>query len=70
MTKGKFKALKDYIEKKIVSKIELDKHVLDSKFNPSKCLIANKLLISHLNDVAFWNNSKKSEKQEELNKLV
>ncbi|CDW74715.1 UNKNOWN [Stylonychia lemnae] len=68
--RSKHQALRDYVERKLITKIHLDKHVLITKSHPKTCKIMNRELVDHLNDVAFWNNSKKSEKQQELQRFV
>jgi hypothetical protein len=51
------------VEKKLITKIELDRHVLNTKLSADSCRILNKDLEKQLNEIMLWNNSKKGEKQ-------
>eukprot|EP00347_Sterkiella_histriomuscorum_P007147 403350089 len=68
--RSKYQQLRDYVEKKLVCKVRLDKHMIVTKTSSKQCKILNQELVAHLTDVAFWNNSRKQEKTNELNRLI
>lgn len=59
---GQMQELKDYIDKTFSQKIDLNTHIIDAKLNPHQCVIFNGQNLKKLEDLAFMNNSKRSEK--------
>lgn len=64
--RDKRKMLSDYIEKKLVAKVELDQHVIEKRVNPEVCRIFTKDLKRTMADVMSWNNGRKAEKNAAL----
>ncbi|TNV86324.1 hypothetical protein FGO68_gene2054 [Halteria grandinella] len=63
-TKTKQQAFKDYIEKKLCAKIELDKHVLTRKLDVEECRVLTRDLKRQLSEVLTWQQNRKQEKQQ------
>ena len=63
-TYTKTQCLKDYIDKKLIAKIELDPHILGSKLSFDECRIIDRAVRKQLNDILSQPASvKKQEKQ-------
>ena len=58
-TKDKVKALRDYIDKKLVAKVELDEHMLGAKLSTDGCRICTRDMQKHMGEVMA---SRKTEK--------
>jgi len=63
-TNTKTQCLKDYIDKKLIAKIELDPHILGQRLSFDECRIVDRSVRKQLNDILSQPASvKKSEKQ-------
>lgn len=45
-----------------MQKIDLNTHIIDAKLNPHHCKILSELNVKKIEDVAFMNNGKRSDK--------